>query len=54
MIRKARMIWTKDEDKWLAENYYNLPKIEIMKKLGRSYGAITQRVAMLRRKGKML
>lgn len=52
--RRPRLIWRKADDDFLIENYGTLPVIDLMRKLNRSYGSIVQRVAYLRRKGKML
>lgn len=52
--RRPRLIWRKEDDEFLIANYGNLPVIDLMRKLNRSYGSIVQRVAYLRRKGKML
>lgn len=42
--------WTKEQDDLLLAEYGEVPTAELMRKLGRSYGALAQRIKYLREK----
>lgn len=42
--------WTQNQDALLLAEYGEVPTVELMRKLGRSYGSITQRIKYLREK----
>lgn len=43
-LRVSRRCWTKDERKFLEENYGKLSVIEISERLGRTYGAVNNQI----------
>lgn len=47
---RKSMLWTPEQDDLLLAEYGEVPTAELMRKLGRSYGAIAQRIKYLREK----